>query len=120
MRFRLDGKCFIAAEDPDDGYRSAMRDLVISYDAKMKNVFEPLRVLGRHRTKSPIDLEGEYDLGGKDDVLELVDVVTGKIVIEVGTTEVEDYYPGYVASFHPEAMAHNAHLTLGKTAIDTA
>lgn len=99
MRFRLDGKCYTATEDPSDGYRSSMRELAVSDDAEMKNVFEPLKVVGRHRTKR------EY--GDEDDVLELIDVVTGKTVIEVGTCSVDDYYPGFVASFHPEAMAHN-------------
>ena len=99
MRFRLDGKCYIATEDPSDGYRSSMRELAVSDDAEMKNVFAPLKVIGRHRTK------GSY--GDEDDVLELIDAVTGQTVIEVGTTAVDDYYPGFVASFHPEAMAHN-------------
>jgi hypothetical protein len=102
MRFRLDGKCYIATEDPNDGYRSGMKELAVSDDAEMKNVFKPLKVIGRHRTK------GSYD--GEDDVLELIDLVTGKTVIEVGTCNIDDYYPGYVASFHPEAMAHNVKL----------
>ena len=96
MRFRLDGKCYIATEDPNDGYRSRMRELAVSNDAEMKNVFAPLKVIGRHRIK------GDY--GDEDDVLELIDVVTGKTVIEVGTFSVDDYYPKFVASFHPEAM----------------
>lgn len=99
IRFRLDGKCYIATEDPSDGYRSSMRDLSVSNDANMKNIFEPLKVVGIHRTK------GEW--GNEDDVLELIDAVTGKTVIEVGTCSVDDYYPGFVAAFHPEAMAHN-------------
>lgn len=99
MRFRLDGKCYIATEDPNDGYRSSMRELAISEDAEMKNVFEPLKVIGHHRTK--------VEYGDEGDVLELIDVVTGKTVIEVGTSAFDEYYPLYVASFHPEAMAHN-------------
>ena len=98
-RFRLDGKVYAAIEDPSDGYRSSMRDLSVSDSATMKNVFQPVKVVGRHRTK------GEY--GGEDDVLELIDVKTGQVVLEVGTDQVDDYYPGYVASFHPEAMAIN-------------
>ena len=99
MRFRLDGKCYTATEDPGDGYRSSMRELAVSDDAVMKNVFAPLKVIGRHRTK------GSY--GDQDDILELIDAVTGQTVIEVGTASVDDYYPSFVASFSPEAMAHN-------------
>lgn len=98
IAFRLDGIAYVAMEDENDGYRSAMREIVVT-DEPMKNVFLPLPVVGRHRT------EGAYS--GKDDVLELIDTKTGQIVLEVGTDNVDDYYPGFVASFHPERMAHN-------------
>lgn len=99
IRFRLDGKCYIASEDPNDGYRSCMDKLMISDDAEMKNVFTPLRIVGRHRT------QGRH--GNLDDVLELIDVATGQIVLEVGTESLDDYYPSFVAAFHPEAMSTN-------------
>jgi len=105
MRFRLDGKCYTATEDPCDGYRSCMLELAVSEDAEMNNVFAPMKVIGRYRTK------GSH--GDQDDVLELIDAVTGQIVIEVGTESVDDYYPGFVASFHPEVMAHNVALNRG-------
>ena len=98
MRFRLNGKCYTATEDPDDGYRSSMKDLVVSDCVEMKNVFAPVRVIGRHRTA------GSY---GAEDVLELIDAKTGKTVIEVGTDNSDDYYPGFVANFNPEAMVLN-------------
>lgn len=98
-RFRLNGVVFIAVENPDDGYRSSMQHLLIGWTA-MANVFPPLKVIGRHRK------EGTY--GGEDDVLELIDEQTGQVVLEVGTANVDDYFPGFVASFHPEAMAHNS------------
>lgn len=100
-RFRLDGVVYIAVENPDDGYRSSMRHLLIGA-GEMTNVFPPLKVIGRHREK------GEGSWAGTDDVLELIDEQTGKTVLEVGTDNIDDYYPGFVASFHPEAMAHNA------------
>lgn len=98
MRFRLDGKVYTATEDPDDGYRSSMKEIVISED-QMVNTFPPVEVIGKHRTK------GEYS--GEDDILELIDTETGKVVIEVGTTEIDDYYPGFVANFNPENMITN-------------
>ena len=39
MRFRLDGKVYVAVEDPSDGYRSCMNDLAVADDATMKNTF---------------------------------------------------------------------------------
>lgn len=99
MRFRLDGKVYTAIEDPSDGYRSSMRELIVS-NAEMKNTFAPVRVIGRHRTE-------EDEFGLKGDVLELIDATTGHVVIEVGTEKAYDYYPWFVAAFHPEAMAIN-------------
>jgi len=99
MRFRLDGKVYTAIEDPSDGYRSCMRELTFG-DLPMANTFSPVRVLARHRA--------ENAHGNTDDILELLDVVTGRTIVEVGTEDTDDYYPSFVASFHPEAMASNA------------
>jgi hypothetical protein len=107
-RFRLDGVVYIAIEDPSDGYRSSMRTLTISNDANMENVFPPIDVIGKHRDAN------EY--GDVDDVLELVDAVTGKVVLEVGTDRSDDYYPSFVASFHPENMATNADIVAAEEA----
>ena len=96
--FRLDGKVYTALEDPDDGYRSSM-DKIVESERPMRNVFAPVKVVGRHRT------EGDHQ---RDNVLELIDVVTGKVVLEVGTANTDDYYPWWVATFDPTAMATNA------------
>jgi len=99
IRFRLDGKCYTATEDPYDGYRSHMGSLKVSEDASMENVFPAVGVIGRYRTK------GSYSQ--VDDVLELVDANTGEVIVEVGTENTDDYYPYFVSSFHPEAMVIN-------------
>ncbi|OKP79795.1 hypothetical protein BTE77_06815 [Ensifer adhaerens] len=111
-RFRLDGIVYVAIEDPGDGYRSNLRNLAIANDANMMNVFPAIDVDGRHRTS------GEY--GQVDDVLELVDAITGKVVLEVGTDNVDDYYPGFVSSFHPENMATNADVASAEAAASDA
>jgi hypothetical protein len=98
IRFRLDGVCYIAIEDPSDGYRSSMREIAIA-DAEMKNCFQPVKVFCRHRT------EGTY--GDRDDVLEVIDFKNGKTVLEVGTRNTGDYYPSFVSCFRPENMHIN-------------
>jgi len=103
MRFRLDGVIYLAIEDPSDGYRSSMRDIQVSHD-QMKNVFAPQRVLARHRTK------GDY--GDEDDVLELIDLQNGKVVLEVGTRNVDNYYPSFTNNFSPENFAATLARTL--------
>lgn len=94
LRFRLNGCIYVAVEDPNDGYRSCLGELFIE-EGRMKNAFMPVIVEGRMKS-------------GQDcDILELVDVSTGKVVVEVGTDHVDDYYPTFVASFSPNNMCHN-------------
>jgi hypothetical protein len=99
ITFVLDGHAYCAIEDPSDGYRSCMQSLDEVPVESVKNVFAPCRVLGRYRTK------GTY--GSTDDVLELIDLVTAKVVLEVGTDNSDDYYPSFVSNFSPEHMAIN-------------
>lgn len=98
IAFVLDGTVYRVTEDDDDGYRSSMKDIEVVTDLVVKNTFAPVKVLAR------MGSEGHY---GECDILQCVDVVTGKIVLEVGTESVDDYYPGYVANFTPEHMAIN-------------
>ncbi len=100
MTFVLDGHAYCAVESPDDGYRSSMEDIYEVPIESVKNVFEPVKVLAGYRT------QGTY--GSTDDTLELIDVVTMKIVLEVGTDNSDDYYPSFVAKFSPENMVVNA------------
>ena len=99
IRFTLDGVTYTAVEDPDDGYRSSM-DRIFAEDVVLQNTFAAVRVETRKKAAD------EY--GDKNDTLELVDVQTGKVVLEVGTDNVEDYYPYFVGTFSPQNMASNA------------
>jgi hypothetical protein len=98
VNFILDGKTYTAIEDPDDGYRSHMREIKESA-AVVKNVFTPCRVLGKMKYDS------DYE---KNEVIEFIDLSTGKKVLSIGTENTDDYYPYWVAEFTPENMAVNA------------
>jgi len=99
IRFRLDGIVYTAIENPDDGYRSSMERLFVSPDEPMRNVFPPIRVLARKKE------DEKYSV---NDTLQLVDAETGKVVVEVGTDNTDDYYPCFVSHFAPENMVTNA------------
>jgi hypothetical protein len=99
ISFVLDGVVFTAVEDPSDGYRSSMRELLIGGDP-VKFTFPPVRVVGRMRG------DGEYH--ETNDVLELVDVLNGKTILCVGTENTDDYYPYFVAEWSPQNMACNS------------
>jgi len=78
FRFVLDGKTYTAVEDPEDGWCSAMKELYIS-DDPVTNQFSPILQdwLGR-------------DMGDEHQILQLRDVMTGKLILEVGTVDVND------------------------------
>jgi len=102
MTFVLDGKAYLVMEDYNDGYRSSMRDIVEVTGVDIKNTFEPVRVLAVYCEKC--------DYGGAADILKLIDVITGKTVLEAGTDNSDDYYPSFVANFTPENMSVNARV----------
>ena len=102
-RFRLDGKVYVAVEDPEDGYRSCLQEILISADTSMSNTFPPVEVRAEHLT-------GHKDYYGAVDLVRFVDVVTRKPVLDIGTSNTDDYYPSFVASFMPENMTTNAKI----------
>ena len=94
-RFRLDGVVYMAVEDPEDGYRSCMRELFIDESAVMKNTFPPVDVVATH-----INEMSDYEAA---DILRIVSTdKDGGIILEVGTGNTGDYYPFFVADFRPE------------------
>lgn len=100
ISFRLDGKVYIAIEDPIDGYRSCMKGLKVSYRKLMKNTFFPIEVVGVYRERS----RNGYDSAK---VLELIATINGKLILEVGTEHSDDYYPCFVAHFSPENIRND-------------
>lgn len=95
VSFVLDDTVYTAIEDPDDGYRSSMREIRVG-DVKVKNVFAPVNVLARMQKMSNRYADSVLD------ILELLSLRTGKVILAVGTDNEDDYYPMWVASFHPE------------------
>lgn len=99
IRFVLDGRIYVATEDENDGYRSSMESLVVVDGPPVANTFPPTRVVVSHITA------GEYDT---NDYLAFTDIANGQVVLEVGTENISDYYPGFVNHFYPDRLAVNA------------
>lgn len=91
--FTLDDVHYLATEDPNDGYRSTMNDVEVSERAP-RSWFLPVEVVGVY---------GSSD----DDIISFVDSRNGKVVLEIGTRDVDDYYPCCVMSYSPENFAVN-------------
>lgn len=90
--FEIDGKVYTAAEDPINGYRSYLG--MLREGGEIKNAFSPQRVLC-------------LMAGDNDDILVMRDMLTGKDVLAIGTSNSDYYYPSFVANFQPEHMACN-------------
>ena len=90
LQFVLDGVAYLATEDPDAGYRlGEIREVPLD---QVQNRFKGVRVMGLLH----------------QELLELVDVRTGKVVLEVGTEDESPHnYPCFVGRFIPEGMAIN-------------
>lgn len=91
INFTLDGKTYSACEDPNDGYRSSMREIIES-ETPTTNTFPPVKVSAQLAVPA----------SDGSNILELTCLATGKIVLRVGTDNSDDYYPSWVASFTPE------------------
>lgn len=92
IRFILDSRTYEVTEDEDDGYRSSANAIVSSGEA-MSNTFHPVQVF----------VSTEDD----DQILVIQDAKTGDEIIRVGTENSDDYYPCFINSFNPIAMAIN-------------
>lgn len=97
INFVLDGKTYTAIEDPDDGFRSRMREIAES-NIPITNTFPCQKVLARMR---------DNDEGEVNDILELIDMQTSEIVLAVGTENTYGYYPCFISEFIPENMGIN-------------
>lgn len=64
-------------------------DRIVITDEEPKTSFKAVKVVGKMRD-------------GDNRTLELTHAKTGKLVLEVGTDNTDDYYPWYVASFYEE------------------
>jgi hypothetical protein len=98
VRFVLDGITYKAVEDPNDGYRSNCGELIVC-EEPITNNFPPQEVMAKMKDND------EYSV---NDTIQFIDVVTGKIVLEVGTDNTDCYYPYCVMNWKPENLAINA------------
>ena len=92
--FNLDGITYIAEEDPYDDFRSYMSDIGIS-ENKIRNTF------------GPVFVECAMSDSEHSEILELKDVISGKIILSLGTANYTDYYPYCIIDWMPQNMAVN-------------
>ena len=99
--FTLNGVTYKAVENLDDGYRSYCNELEIS-DEKPCFTFPEIEVVCEMMPDTT------YGSGYEEnDVLVIKDAESDMVVLEVGTRNVDDYYPVAHFEYHPENMSCN-------------
>ena len=101
VAFRMDGVTYLAVENPEDGYRSHCENL------------EEIPNIPRYRipdiavvcSMKPNDTNGFGS--GNHNILVVTDEITGKVVMEIGTENYDDYYPCYIFEYTPENLVCN-------------
>ena len=102
IHFQLGPTTYSMYEDPDDGYRSHLSEIKVDQH-EIRNTFAPCIVVCTHVARQ----RDAYDNEKAVDILKVRCAETGKLIIEVGTDNVDDYYPTCVMSFNPENLIHN-------------
>lgn len=96
---RIDGKNYLAYEDPSDGYRSYSE--FKETENACTTIFPPQRV-----NVMNYNCQGEY---GRDCGIRIFNA-KGELILHVGTEDYEDYYPTAVSEWHPENLPINESL----------
>lgn len=101
VTFILDNVAYTAIEDPEDGYRSCCDDLIVNPCGTIHNAFDPVEVVCKMREND------DYEV---NDVLEVYDVKTEKLILAIGTMNTDDYYPWFEFEYNPENMILNQNM----------
>jgi len=96
VAFCLDDKVYLAFEDDNDGYRSQMGALFVA-TAEAHDLWSP-HYIRRDVVCRHVDRD-KY--GDNSDILEVIDADTGHLWLRVGTENIDDYYPGFIAQWFP-------------------
>jgi hypothetical protein len=88
FRFTLGCKHYEAVEDPCDDYRSCLERLSITKVVPKKSI-KPVKVLAQMHPQ-------------ESEILQFLNPKTKLCILEIGTTNADEYYPGFIAEFHPE------------------
>lgn len=99
ISFILDDVCYTAVEDPEDSYRSSMKELLIESTSLVMNRFKPVSVFCMYLFEHTA--WGSHSLC---DLISIVNVENGEEILRVGTTDTDDYYPCFTDDYNPEAM----------------
>ncbi|UIS25292.1 hypothetical protein [Erythrobacter phage vB_EliS-L02] len=99
--FMLGGVTYMCFEDPEDGYRSTAGPLTVAHGHAYQ-----LGGTGYTQIDEPVVVAHIDD--NYLDIVRVTSAITGKVIFEVGTCDVDDYYPSFHTAWHPENLSANA------------
>jgi hypothetical protein len=108
VSFRFDGMSYMATEDPEDGYRSSLKDLAIYDKLDIKNTFPEVLVTAEIK-----ETDGEY-------TLTFYSADNLRPILTIGTNSTDSYYPYFVAEFMPQNMPINAQAAIAEGLTDVS
>lgn len=103
MCFTLGGETYVAFVDPDDGYRSygelaSIRALASEVKVINENTFPPILVEVLNESWEHVD--GYDNRSGW--TISLINPVTKKVILKIGTDTTDAYYPFAICRWYPE------------------
>jgi len=107
VAFTLDNITFLAREDPDDGHRSMCSDLEIIENRSMCSDLEIIENRSIRNIFTKVKVICKMKNNERNDVLEVYDFVTNKLIFNIGTDDYNSYYPYFQFEYHPENMTIN-------------
>lgn len=102
----LNGEKYIMAEDQCDGYRS-YGILVKNENVECLNTFPPQEVV----IESKVTKITEHFDSISNEMMTIKNPFTNEIIIELGTENMDDYYPMGIFHYHPENLPINKNKT---------
>lgn len=108
--FTLNNITYCVTEDPDDGFRSYMDDIVMTTDNISMTTFPPINVVCTHLSEIKEDNTSRTTM---TNILVISDKANGLPILRVGTENTNDYYPYTVCEYTPQNMVYN--VLVGKS-----
>lgn len=101
VAFMLGDTMFLCFEDGNDGYRSTAGPLMVAHGHPYDFGGPPVQYVNE-----PVVVEHIYDAYW--DILRVTSHITGEVIFEIGTSNVDDYYPCYHEEWNPAGLSANA------------
>lgn len=99
VAIELDNHVIFIFEDPSDGYRSSAATPLFGLGSLYEYAATPVYI------RVPVTVAMRT---GTSEGIQLTDRRNGKVVLEVGTDNTDDYYPSYICNWMPQNIAENA------------